>query len=664
MRMIVADHDSESLELIRRVATARGHEVVACRDGHEASRALEKGASVLVAAWDLRGVNGPTLCRKARGLAADRRPFVVLVAHLTDTDCAGRDFELDADEYLLKPLEADHLAARVDAWASNGTATRPAPPVKKHRDLVGTTLDGKYEVQELLGRGAMGAVYKARHVLLGETVAIKVMNDQVAASANTRERFLREARAMLRFVHPNAIPVRDCGLTAEGILYMTLGFSSGKTLRSILGAEKKLPIPRALAIARQCLQALAEAHSHGIVHRDLKPENIMIEAPGTDRELVRICDFGLAKFTSSLAQGLPDITGCAVIGTPHYMPPEQVLGEAIDARSDIYALGCVLYELISGARLFPGREMAFVLMAQAREKPAKLSTHLEVPPKLDALLERMLAKKKEDRFQSAAEVLAAIEALTPARAARPLYILVAEDSLVSQRLTSRMLEKWGHKVSVAGNGVEALERIEESAFDLVLMDGDMPELDGFEATRRIREREKKLGGRVPIIALTAYDGEEDRRRCLTAGMDDYVPKPVVPERLFRTIETIAALPSGAYKKQPSVRAFDGTCALARAGGDQDLLREIATAFVQEAPRLVTAIRSALARGDRTAVSHAAHDLKGAAGDCSANVIAQISDKIEKLAQVGDLAGASRGASSLDRELEAVLETLRGVAGVG
>ncbi len=280
-------------------------------------------------------------------------------------------------------------------------------------DLVGQTIDDKYEVVSKLGEGGMGAVFKARHRLLDKFVALKVVNPALSDRVDVRERFLREAKAAMEFVHPNAVPLRDFGITRDGLLFMTQDFSPGQTLRAIVAdTDGPIETPRALAIARQCLLALGEAHHKGIVHRDIKPENILVERDDhSGDEVSKVCDFGIAKITDGETT-IGGLTGGTVIGTPHYMPPEQGAGDRVDARADLYSVGCVLYELLTGSKVFDAHTAVQVIMmhvTQVAEPPSKRLPDLGA--RFDALIAKALAKVPAQRFQSAEEFIEAIDAL-------------------------------------------------------------------------------------------------------------------------------------------------------------------------------------------------------------------------------------------------------------
>jgi serine/threonine protein kinase len=279
--------------------------------------------------------------------------------------------------------------------------------------LIGQTIDGEFKVLDKLGQGGMGAVYRARSELLGNDVALKVIHPDLAGHGSARERFLREARVALEFTHPNAIATRSCRQTPEGLLYMTLDLSQGRNLRRILDEEERLTIPRALGFVRQVLLALAEAHPKGIVHRDLKPANLLIELDRDGGELVRVCDFGLAKLldASGKPKQAPLTGGHVVMGTPLYISPEHAGGRAVDGRTDLYAMGSVLYELVTGETLFDG-DPESVLFNQISTQPTPPRAHNSlISEEVERVIWRSLEKNPADRFQTAEEFMEAIDAL-------------------------------------------------------------------------------------------------------------------------------------------------------------------------------------------------------------------------------------------------------------
>jgi len=286
---------------------------------------------------------------------------------------------------------------------------------------------GPYEIAAPLGAGGMGEVYRARDPRLGRDVAIKVLPPAFAADPDRLHRFEQEARATAALTDPNIVAVHDVG-TADGRPYVVTELLDGETLRAALGGGA-LPLRKALGFAQQIARGLAAAHRRGIVHRDLKPENVFVTSDG----LVKILDFGLAKLSEAAAAGaVPAGPGHAmsttapglVLGTVGYMSPEQARGEPTDPRSDIFAFGAVLYEMLAGQRAFQGASAADTLSAILKEQPPDLT--MVVPglsPALARIVDRCLEKSRDDRFQSAADLRFALEAIsgvsTPAAAEPP-----------------------------------------------------------------------------------------------------------------------------------------------------------------------------------------------------------------------------------------------------
>lgn len=271
-------------------------------------------------------------------------------------------------------------------------------------------LAGEYSLQRELGRGGMGIVYLAREVQLDRDVAIKVLPSHLASSATSRERFLREARTAAGLSHPHIVPIHRVG-EAGGFVFFVMSYVEGETLGERLRTRGPLPPTDAARVLREVAWALAYAHGRGIVHRDVKPDNILLEA-GTGRALVT--DFGIAYGGGALDHSSDPGT---IMGTAHFMSPEQGAGESIDGRSDLYALGVVGYLSVSGRLPFEAQNVPALLVRQASEAaPAVLRLAPGLPPALASAIDRCLARDPAERFQDG-EALAA--ALAPAPDARP-----------------------------------------------------------------------------------------------------------------------------------------------------------------------------------------------------------------------------------------------------
>jgi RNA polymerase sigma-70 factor, ECF subfamily len=302
-------------------------------------------------------------------------------------------------------IALNHARSR---WYNTPFADNYATPpwVRRMRLRAGMKL-AHYEILAPLGAGGMGEVYRARDARLDRDVAIKVLPDRLADSAEALARFEREARALAALSHANLVAIFDVG-TDQGISFAVMEFLAGETLRERLG-RGALPLARALEIGVAVADGLAAAHARGVIHRDLKPENIFLSAS----EQVKVLDLGLARFASPEPAGATAeyLTEAGrVMGTVGYMSPEQASGDTPDARGDIFSLGCVLYEMATGRRAFPGDTVAEVLAAILRDQPADMdASGTRFPPGLKELVARCLAKRPEDRFPSGKDVAMALK---------------------------------------------------------------------------------------------------------------------------------------------------------------------------------------------------------------------------------------------------------------
>jgi RNA polymerase sigma-70 factor (ECF subfamily) len=266
-----------------------------------------------------------------------------------------------------------------------------------------------YEILAPLGAGGMGEVYRARDARLDRDVAIKVLPEREAGTPEALARFEREAKALAALSHPNLLSIFDVG-TDNGICFAVTEFISGETLLECLN-RGPVPVARVLEIGVAVAEGLAAAHARGVIHRDLKPANILLSSTGQ----VKVLDFGLARFASAEPFGATAefLTEAGrIMGTLGYMSPEQASGDATDGRGDIFSLGCVVYEMATGRRAFPGKSAAEVLAAVLRDEPADMdASGVRIPVELKQLVSRCLAKRRDDRFQSVAEVAMAMKKL-------------------------------------------------------------------------------------------------------------------------------------------------------------------------------------------------------------------------------------------------------------
>ena len=292
--------------------------------------------------------------------------------------------------------------------------TKLGQQVTKAREM------GSYQLGELLGRGGMGEVYKATHRMLARPAAIKLIRTEMLGAVDEEAaklaitRFRREAEAAANLRSQHTVELYDFGVTDDGTLYLVMEFLNGMDLETLVRENGQLPAGRVIHILRQVCDSLEEAHTLGLVHRDIKPANIHLGRVGLRHDFVKVLDFGLVKEVSKVSDvetSLATIPGQMAVGTPAYMAPEMALGEPVDGRADIYALGCVAYYLITGQLVFEA-EKAFQMIAkhlQAAPIPPSQRTDRPVSPELEMLILKCLAKDAKDRPQSAAHLAQALD---------------------------------------------------------------------------------------------------------------------------------------------------------------------------------------------------------------------------------------------------------------
>lgn len=419
--------------------------------------------------------------------------------------------------------------------------------------MIGRTLS-HYKVLAELGRGGMGVVYRALDTSLGREVALKVLSQSAGRDPEQERRLLKEARTVASLAHPAVSVVYEID-KADGATFIAMELVRGRPLAALL-ADTPLQAERALDLAVEVAEGLAEAHARGVVHRDLKPKNVMLTESGH----VKIIDFGLAKLLrprppfesggDTPARG--DTDPGRIVGTAAYMSPEQVRGAEIDARSDLFAFGALLYEMLAGEPAFRRESGVETLHAVLKEPAPRLREAGlgSAAPVLQRVLDRCLAKAAEDRYASAVELLADLrearrrlssgnaEAPEPPassaravrpRAAAPLRVVIVDDEEPARALLREYLGRAGG-VEIVGecrNGFEAVKAVHELEPDLLFLDIQMPKLNGFEVL-------ELLGRDVPVVFATAFD--EHAIRAFEVNAVDYVLKPASPERVKVALE--------------------------------------------------------------------------------------------------------------------------------
>jgi eukaryotic-like serine/threonine-protein kinase len=391
---------------------------------------------------------------------------------------------------------------RASALEASTTATLDGEPAtatlqdrrltESNRTWLGKVVDGRYRVLDVLGRGGMGVVYRVEHLRMGKIAAMKVLHREFANDRDAVERFEREAAAVSRLHHPHTVQVFDFGL-AQGALYLIMEYVRGQDLAHIIGRDGAMPWSRAAPILAQICGALQEAHELGLVHRDLKPENVLVGRTTGGRDFAKVLDFGLVKLDN---RQLPSNSSerQEIIGTPYFMSPEQIRGDTVDARSDLYSFGALMFNVLTGQNLYTAANAVGVLtkhLTAEPDAPSQRAPQMGIDPRVDYLCRKALAREPSQRWQSAAELGAAIE---------ECYRELVGDITNSGRSGSRQL---------GGNRLVVVES-EEGTSDVRLRRSD---LDAFERSLRRRRLAVWAGTGLAIAGAAAsgawYTTRED-----------------------------------------------------------------------------------------------------------------------------------------------------------
>jgi eukaryotic-like serine/threonine-protein kinase len=294
-------------------------------------------------------------------------------------------------------------------------ATQLPDPSSDLHARIGTVIGQRYKLHALLGEGGMAAVYRAEDLTSGKLVALKLLKQEHATDPQVLARFDREARAMTVLVHEHLVAALGFGASPEGDVCLIMELIDGETLRTLLGRIKPFPPHGVVEIAGQIAAGLAYAHGFGVVHRDFKPENVMVSWLPGNQPWIKILDFGMARILVDPA-GTPLTRKGAVFGTPEYMPPEQAMGQPVDARADQYAFGVIVFEMLAGQRPFQAKSPLEMVTMQIRSAPPSLLELVPgLPPAAAAVVARMLAKQPDARFPDVQQAAAALaQALQPA----------------------------------------------------------------------------------------------------------------------------------------------------------------------------------------------------------------------------------------------------------
>jgi serine/threonine protein kinase len=400
----------------------------------------------------------------------------------------------------------------------------------------GTRLAG-YAIEGVAGSGGMGTVYRARHLHLERTVALKVLAAELASSPDFRERFLRESRTAASIHHPNIVTIHDAG-EADGLLYIAMQYIGGTDLGELIHQEGALAPPRAVSFLGQVASALDAAHAHGVVHRDVKPANVLVQS-----DHCYLTDFGLTKPLS--AQTALTARG-EFVGTVHYMAPEQIEGAAVDGRTDVYALGCLAYHVLSGRLPFERDSDVAVIHAHLKDHPPTLTAaRPDLPTGFDAVLTTALAKRREDRPGSCGELVAGLQAELEGVTHQPsdrddttvIKLLVAAEEPRSRALVRASVKGGNVQVLEAGDDRSALAIARKERPQLALIDCDAGEDFAVGVYSALRADPETAD--VKIVTLGSRP--QTARAAALSGADGSIPKPFSPLQLLYKVRDLMGL---------------------------------------------------------------------------------------------------------------------------
>ena len=416
---------------------------------------------------------------------------------------------------------------------------------------------GNYRLIDRLGAGGMGEVWRAEDTRLQRLVAIKILSERIANDPEWKARFLREARTIAQLNHPNIATIYSIEQEADK-LFIAMELVEGESLATVLGRGALQPVD-AVKIFKQVAEALAEAHDKGIVHRDIKPDNILV-----GKRAIKVLDFGIAKQITAEASKSPTLTQAGlIVGTPFYMSPEQALGRPVDARSDLFSLGVVLYEALAGKRPFEGESVTETMMNIIMQEPIELTAVApKVPPSLAEIVARSLQKKPERRYGSAGELVDALSKVdfkapapkpvtpkatgkaqvptvampsAPQPTAAPIAgqrALIADDDPVTRYLIANILGQRRIAFDEAANGADAVKQLKAHEYTLVFLDLLMPRIDGWGVIDFLR-RSKTRAPRIFVITGVKDQTLSVADRELVAGL---IYKPLNPEEVDRVVQ--------------------------------------------------------------------------------------------------------------------------------
>jgi len=398
-RILVVDDSEMNLDLLKRRLERRGYVVITALTGKEALSLLDQ-QSIDMVLLDVMmpEMNGIEVLQAIRVTRSPHTLPVIMATAKSDNVDIVEALDKGANDYVTKPIDLDVLLARMRVHLR--PSVRPASSSIPPRQIgVGVVIDQKYRLTAILGQGGFGTVYRALHISLNKEVAVKVLHPDFLQSAEIVQRFRQEGVSACRVRHPNAVIVMDAGTTTSGVPYLVMELLEGISLADEINEKGAMRLRRCVDLIDQVCNALREAHSSGIIHRDIKPANILLSRAPTGEEVVKVLDFGIAKFMESTPSSANNTMNQAA-GTPRYMAPERLLGENSDAKADVYSVGVTVFEMLSGTLPFPKVEGNPLQQAvkQLHAIPTQLLTvRPDLPHDLVRTVMGALARDRNDR---------------------------------------------------------------------------------------------------------------------------------------------------------------------------------------------------------------------------------------------------------------------------
>lgn len=402
--ILIVDDDIPLAENMVLFLEHSGHTVKHVENGNLADIAMsEADYDLLILDWELPDTTGPEICESYRekgGMGA-----VLILTGRASTQDKVTGLGSGADDYLTKPFNIAEFGARIKALLRRAMASKPQDPLALDESMVGKTFASCYKVESVLGKGAMGIVFKAHHMTIERQVAIKVLSTK-NVGVGAQKRFEREAKAMSMLDHPNLIKIYDYGLANGSTPYIVMELVEGSPLSTVLQECGSLPAKYALPIFIQICDAIEHAHQQSIIHRDLKPANIIMA------NNVKVVDLGVAKFTEA-DEADPQLTFAGeIFGSPAYMSPEQGTNKPLDPRSDIYSLGCLMFEVLTGAMPFAAYSFVELINTKTTSRPPSIiakKPEARFPLVLDQIITRAMEPEMNKRQGSVTELKRQLE---------------------------------------------------------------------------------------------------------------------------------------------------------------------------------------------------------------------------------------------------------------